>query len=94
MGRKLDLAFRGRDDHGIGEAVLAYRVNKIEEEKVPFVAPNLSGEIHRAPGEHPIDWDYRSALLNLAVGDTVSFVVELTDRYPGPDGPHRARSQA
>jgi len=89
LGRKIDLAFRGRDDHGIGESVVAYRVNKTEEVKVRFSAPAPSGG-----GEQGIDWDYRTVLGNLAVGDTVSFVVELTDRYPGPDGPHRVRSAA
>ncbi len=89
LGRKLDLAFRGRDDHGIGESVVAYRVNKTEEEKVRFPVPAL-----REGGEQRIDWDYRSVLPDLAVGDTVSFAVELTDRYPGPGGSHRARSEA
>ena len=36
LGRKLHLAFRARDDHGIGEASVAYRVNKIEEKKIPI----------------------------------------------------------
>jgi len=89
LGRKLDLAFRGRDDHGIGESIVAYRVNKTEEAKVRFPAPTLSDG-----GEHRIDWDYRSVLPDLAVGDTVSFAVELADSYPGPNGPHRARSEA
>ena len=89
LGRKLELAFRGRDDHGIGESVVAYRVNKTGEEKVSFSVP--------APGdgsEQTVDWDYRKVLGDLAIGDSVSFVVELTDRYPGKGGPHRVRSAA
>ncbi|MDA0839843.1 MAG: hypothetical protein O2857_18920 [Planctomycetota bacterium] len=89
LERKLDLAFRARDDHGFGEAVIAYRVNKTGEERVPLPAPALSDG-----SEQRIDWDYREALPDLAVGDTVSFAVELADRYPGPKGPHRARSDA
>jgi len=89
LGRPLDLAFRGRDDHGIGQSVVAYRVNKTEEVKVGFSAP-AAGD----GGVQAIDWDYRTALPDLAVGDAVSFVVELTDRYPAPDGPHRVRSAA
>jgi len=89
LGRKIDLAFRGRDDHGIGKSVIAYRLNKAEEEKVDFTAPKLS-----EGGETRIDWDYRTVLPKLAIGDSVLFVVELADRYPGPNGPHRARSQA
>jgi hypothetical protein len=89
LERNLDFAFRGRDDHGIGEAVIAYRHNKIEEEKVALPAPKLSDG-----SEQRIDWNYREALPNLAVGDTVSFAIELADRYPGADGPHRVRSDA
>lgn len=89
LGRKLDLAFRGRDDHGVAESVVAYRLDKTEEEKVLFTP---SGPVDGR--EQAIDWDYRSALTNLAVGQTVTFAVELTDRYPPPGGPHRVRSEA
>ena len=89
LERKLDLAFRARDDHGIGEAFIAYRVNKTGQERVPLPAPALNDG-----SEQRIDWDYRKALPDLAVGDTVSFAIELADRYPGKGGPHRARSDA
>jgi hypothetical protein len=89
LGRKVDLAFRARDDHGIGESQIAFRVNKIEEQKVKLPLQDVSDG-----GEQKIDWDYRKALPDLAIGDTVSFVVELTDLYPGAEGPHRVRSQA
>ncbi|NNM30205.1 MAG: hypothetical protein HKO57_11850 [Akkermansiaceae bacterium] len=89
LERDFDFAFRGRDDHGIGEAAIIYRVNKTGETKVALPAPELGDG-----GEQEIDWDYREALPDLAVGDTVSFAVELADRYPGPDGPHRVRSDA
>ena len=89
LQRKLDFAFRGRDDHGIGETVFAYRVNKTSEVKVPILQATPSDG-----SEQQIDWDYHEALPNLAVGDTLSFAVELADRYPGADGPHRARSDS
>ena len=89
LGRKLDLAFRGRDDHGIAESVVCYRVDKTEEEKVRFTpAKPIDGT------EQTIDWDYRTVLTNLTVGQTVTFAVELADRYPGEDGPHRVRSES
>ena len=89
LQRKLNLAFRARDDHGIGETVFAYRVNKTSEVTVPISQPTPSdGSVNQ------IDWNYREALPDLAVGDTLSFAVELTDRYPGTAGPHRARSDA
>ena len=89
LGRKLDLAFRGRDDHGVAESVVCYRVDKTEEEKVRFTpAKPIDGT------EQVIDWDYRSVLPNLTVGQTVTFVVELADSYPGEKGPQRVRSEA
>jgi len=89
LQRKLNLAFRARDDHGIGETVFAYRVNKTSEVKVPISQATPSDG-----SEQQIDWDYHEALPDLAVGDTLTFAVELTDRYPGAEGPHRARSDA
>ena len=89
LERGIDFAFRGRDDHGIGEAAMVYRVNKTGEVKVALPTPeNGDGS------EQKIDWDYREALPELAVGDTVSFAIELVDRYPEPAGPHRVRSGA
>ncbi len=89
LGRKLDLAFRGRDDHGIAESVVCYRIDKREENRLPFTpAKPIDGT------EQVIDWDYRSVLTNLKVGQTVTFVVELADSYPGENGPHRVRSGA
>jgi len=89
LGRKLDFAYRGRDDHGIGEASIRYRVNKVEERAVALTPPAPEEQ-----GEVLSDWDYRTVLTNLVVGDTVTFVVEMADRYPGEEGPHRMRSQA
>ena len=88
LDRQLDFAFRGRDDHGIGEAAIAYRINKTAEAKVELPAPASDAK------EQKINWDYREALPDLAIGDTVTFAIELADRYPGKDGPHRARSDA
>ncbi len=89
LGRKIDLAYRCRDDHGIGEATISYRVNKSGDEKVTIPLPELSDG-----SEQRVDWNYLEALPDLKVGDTVSFAIELADRYPGPQGHHRVRSQA
>ena len=89
LGRKLDLVFRGRDDHGIGESFVCYRIDKNKEKKIPFTPLKpIDGT------EQTIDWDYRTVLTKLKVGQTVTFAVELADRYPGKDGPHRVRSEA
>ena len=88
LGRKLDLAFRGRDDHGIAESLVCYRIDKRQENRLPFApAKPIDGT------EQVIDWDYRTALTNLTVGQTVTFTIELADSYPGENGPHRVRSE-
>ena len=89
LGRKLDLAFRGSDDHGVAESLVCYRIDKREENRLSFLpAKPIDGT------EQVIDWDYRTVLSNLMVGQTVTFVVELADSYPGENGPHRVRSEA
>jgi hypothetical protein len=89
MGRELAFSYRARDDHGIGEASIKYRVNKVQEKSIDIALPEL-GQL----GEVAVDWDYRTALTNLVVGDTVTFVIEMADRYPGEEGPHSTRTQA
>ncbi len=87
LGRQLDLAVRARDDHGIGEMKITYGVNLRPTKSVALAVSNENTE-----GEQSINWDYRDVLPDLKVGDTVSFVIEVTDRYPTPDGPHKAIS--
>ena len=84
LGRPLDLAVRAQDDHGIGAATITYRVNLRPEISVALTKPLRNGE-----GAQKIDWDYREVITDLKVGDTVSFVVAVGDRYPEP---HLARS--
>jgi len=89
LGRIVKFSYRANDDHGIGEAAIAFRIDKTEETKVPF-APSKSAD----GAEQAIDWDYRQALPDLVVGQTVSFAIEVADRFPGANGPHRARSES
>ncbi len=89
LGRPLQLAVRAQDDHGIGSTTIIYRVNRRPEKTVTLETPLKNGE-----GEQVIDWDYRKEITDLQVGDTVSFVVEVTDKYPGEAGPHRARTDS
>lgn len=86
IGRELKLGIRARDDHGIGSASITYRVNLRPEKTVAIDTP-----IQNGAGEQILDWDYRTVLPDLKIGDSVSFVVEVADRYP--DGSHTARSE-
>ncbi|MBT3296183.1 MAG: hypothetical protein HN919_10055 [Verrucomicrobia bacterium] len=88
LGRKLDLAYRVRDDHGVGEGHVVYRRDNTAEQRVPFAPERSEGRRITT-----VDWDYREALKALAVGESVAFALEVADRYPSPDGPHRVRSE-
>jgi len=88
IGRPLELAVRAQDDHDIGSARVLYQVNQFDEKAYPLDKPIQAGQ-----GDQPIDWDYRQALPDIKVGDTVAFTIEVADRYPGDDGPHVARSE-
>ena len=87
MGRQVDYVYRARDDHGIGKVSLYYRLNKSGEEEVA-----LPEQETHAEGGQSVDWDYREALPDLAIGDVLTVVIEVEDRYPGKEGPHVARS--
>lgn len=89
LGRPLTLAVRAQDDHGIGATTVTYRLNRRPEKTIALTTPVQSGE-----GAQKLDWDYRKELPDLQIGDSVSFVVEVADRYPGEGGPHRARTES
>ena len=89
LGRPLDLAVRAQDDHGIGTTTITYRVNRRPEITITLPTPVRNGE-----GAQKLDWDYRKELPDLQIGDSVSFVMEVTDKYAGEGGPHRARTES
>lgn len=88
IGRPVDLAVRASDDHGIGSTNIIYRVNRRPEKTVQLAEPVRNGG-----GEQVLDWDYREAVDELKIGDTVSFLVEVADKYPGEGGPHEVRTE-
>ena len=88
LGRPLPLKVRVQDDHGIGASTIAYRVNQ-RDENTAQVEP----AVQNAPGEQAIDWDYRQAVSDLQIGDTLSLTVRVSDLYPSPQGPHVVRSE-
>jgi hypothetical protein len=89
LGRPLELEVRAQDDHGIGTTTITYRVNRRPEKTITLPAPVRSGE-----GTQKLDWDYREELPDLQIGDTVSFLVEVADKYPGEGGPHQVRTES
>jgi hypothetical protein len=89
LGRPLELVVRAQDDHGIGTTAITYRVNRRPEKAISLPTPVRSGE-----GAQALDWDYRKELPDLQIGDSVSFFVELADKYPGEGGAHRVRTDS
>lgn len=88
LGRPLELAARMQDDHGIGSVRIIHRVNRRPEKSVGLPTPAPGSE-----GEQVLDWDYRKDLPDLQIGDSVSFLVEVSDKYPGEDGAHQVRTE-
>ena len=88
VGRPLQLTARIQDDHGIGSSEVVYWVNQRNEESVEFELPSSDGQ-----GEQTIAWDYRNTLPDIKVGDVLSFALEVSDLYPGENGPHIVRSE-
>ena len=86
LDRELQLGVRARDDHDIDSATITYRVNLRPKKTV-----RLDTVIENGGGEQLLDWDYRKVLPDLKVGDSISFVVEVSDKYP--DGSHKAHSE-
>lgn len=87
LGRPMSVAVRMQDDHGIGKTRIIYRVNRRPESTAELPTPAST------EGEQVLDWDYRKAIPDLAVGDSLSFFVEVADKYPGEGGPHLVRSE-
>lgn len=88
IGRPLSLAARVQDDHGLGKSSVVYRVNQRDEALI-----ELKPSLQNQQGDQSVDWDYRKTLPDLKIGDTVSVTLEVSDRYPGEDGPHIVRSE-
>lgn len=89
IGRKLSLAYRAKDDHGINTAKIVYRHNNLPEQNFPFAIKTSQGRsINR------VDWDYRKAIKDLSIGESIAISIEVTDHYPGPKGGNKVRSES
>ncbi len=86
LGRELQFKVRARDDHGIADTHISYRVNLRPKESFKLKQDIANGK------EQSIDWDYRKTLSSLKIGDSVAFSFKVSDRYAGPGGPHTAQT--
>ena len=87
LQRDLPLKVGARDDHGIADADILFRLNQLENERLPFPLKHEPDD-----GWYDYDWDYHESLPDLKVGDKISFALEVADRYPGPEGGYKTRS--
>ena len=71
----------------LGTTTVAYRVNQRDEVPIKLDAPvrNRAGMSRWSIGTIGKAWP------DLQIGDTVSLVLEVSDRYPEPLGPHVVR---
>ena len=88
IGRQLDISFIARDDFGISKGAIIYRLNNLPEKIVELSDAKIpSGETFTS------DWDYRKALPDLKIGDTVRLGVQVEDHFPAATGPNKSRSR-
>ena len=86
--KTLTASFLARDDYGVAEAWLVYKLNDGDEKRRPI------GTFGDALVEADAKWTLRQpdSLPDLKVGDMVAYAVEVADGYTGADGPHLSRS--
>jgi len=89
LAKTLNVTFAARDDYGVDEAVLVHRRNESDPVRTPLGAFK--------PGKS-IEQTIRKPLVELVgglkEGDIVTYHVEVSDAYPGEDGPHRVNSES
>jgi hypothetical protein len=92
--KKLDIAFKATDDYGLVNGWFVYRINDGEEKKLPL--EKLSGPSADKPAlvaERQATWPVKEKIPELNEGDTLTFAIEVSDNYPGKDGPNLSRSR-
>lgn len=84
--KTLTIDFRASDDFGISKARIIYQFNDGPEKTREL--PGYTGGAARHV------WRLRPDLPEFKDGDLLimTYCIEVEDNYPGPDGPHRARS--
>jgi hypothetical protein len=86
-GKTLSVTFSANDDHGVAEATLVYRRNESEAVRSPLGALKPGRTI-----DQTIDEPLKELVDGLKEGDVVTYHIEVSDAYPGKDGPQRASS--
>lgn len=85
--KTLNLTFRAVDDFGVDKAWLMLAVNDGAERAVPIVG-------FQGRAVEQFKCRAQELATDLKPGDVVTFVVEVSDQYPGKDGPHKTRTQS
>ena len=68
------------DDYGLGEAHLVYSVDGHKEERI--LIQDLAGKIN---SEITYSWDIKKSIPDLKEGVTISYYIEVRDKYPKSD---------
>ena len=89
VAKKIRIAGRAVDDHGLGEAWLVYQIDGSADTRKPI--HNFEG---RKSGEIKFTWDVSEDIKELKPGMRISYALEVKDLYPSPEGtvPHLRRS--
>jgi hypothetical protein len=89
LEKTVAISFQARDDHGLAEAWLVHSRGGGPEvrERIGLVGTGPSSE---AVG---VRWKPRASIPDLAEGETLAFLVEVSDNRTGPAGPNLGRSR-
>ena len=85
--KTLTIRFRALDDYGLAHAKIVYSLADGGEKTIP------AASLKTKSADEEVVWKLRDDIPDLAVDDVLTYAVEVADRYTGPDGPHRTRSQ-
>ncbi|MCP4849365.1 MAG: hypothetical protein GY899_15605 [Verrucomicrobiaceae bacterium] len=91
VAKKISIAGRASDDHGLGQAWLVYQIDGSADIRKPIM--DFEG---KKSGNIQLTWDISEDIKELKPGIRISYALEVKDLYPSPEGgvPHLRRSIA
>jgi len=81
------ITFQARDDYGLADATIVYSLNAGEDQTHP-IGP-CAGRLV----EKEVAWKLADDITGLKPGDVVTYHIQVSDTYAGPDGPFTSISQ-
>jgi hypothetical protein len=87
LAKSLDIRFRARDDYGLTEAWVVYKINDGVEHE------HALGELSGREDVKEIEWKPSEWISKLSESDTLTYAIQATDNRVGKKGPNTGRSK-